>query len=80
MQSHEYEIILLHQPLYKYLMSDTVQTILLEATLLEKAHTNIREVVAPMLSFKMKGIQYKLNQRPTWWVPPSRRRRESMYQ
>jgi len=39
MQSHEYEIVLLHQPLLKYSMSDTVRTNMLEAALLEKTHT-----------------------------------------
>jgi len=36
MQSHEYEIIFLHQPLPKYSMSYTVRTNMLEAALLEK--------------------------------------------
>ena len=36
MQSHEYEIVFLHQPLPKYSMSYTVRTNMLEAALLEK--------------------------------------------
>ena len=39
MQSHEYEIVFLHQPLPKYSMSDTVRTNTLEAALLETTHT-----------------------------------------
>ena len=39
MQSHEYEIVFLYQPLPKYSMSDTVRTNTLEAALLETTHT-----------------------------------------
>jgi len=65
MQSHEYEIVLLHQPLSKYFISDKI---LPEAALLEETHTNMREVVVPMLSKKtlMKGIPYGSYQRRTW--------------
>jgi len=38
MQSHEYEIVFLHQPLPKFSMSYTVQTNMLEAALLEKTY------------------------------------------
>jgi len=40
MQSHEYEVVFLHQSLSKYSMSERVRAILLEAALLEKTHAH----------------------------------------
>jgi len=50
MQSHEYEIVFLHQPLLKYSMSDTVRTYMLEAALLEKTHTYQRRSSSDAIS------------------------------